>query len=72
MSCSGEESCSCTTHGELRAAIQTLAADNARLCGIALAADALAEAFHKYQNGRAAIFHVEKALSEYMQARNGQ
>ncbi len=61
-----------TVRGDLREAVQMLAGDNARLCTIVIAADKLAEVFERYQNGRAAIFHVEQALHAYKIARQGQ
>ncbi len=58
-------------HGDLEAALQMLAADNARLCEIALAADALAEAIEmKLRAGQDGIA-IRKALAAYRVVRNG-
>lgn len=58
--------------GDLEAAIQTLAADNARLCGIAEAADKLAKAVERLLDGDECHREVERAWDEYKVKRQGQ
>lgn len=61
--------------GDLGAAVQMLAADNARLCGLALAADKLAEAVEKaLRSPRRTEIMIElsRCLEAYKQARTGQ
>lgn len=54
---------------EWKGVAQTLAADNARLCTIALAADALATALEKHGEQH---FAIKAALDAYKIVRNGQ
>lgn len=53
-------------------ALQALAADNARLCEIALAADRLAQACEAHLDGDPQEREIERALAAYKVARNGQ
>ncbi len=56
--------------GDLGAAVQMLAADNARLCGIAIAADELVKVVERYaRTGQRA--DLVRALDAYRTARNG-
>lgn len=58
-------------NGDLREAVQMLAADNARLCGIAEAADELAKVVERYaRTGQRA--DLEHALDAYKIVRQGQ
>lgn len=52
-------------------AAQLLAADNARLCSIALAADELAAALEKAMSGAAHNPEIDDALWAYRAVRNG-
>jgi hypothetical protein len=56
-------------HGDLGAAVQMLAADNARLCDIALAADKLAEAVER---SLYLTLETKRALDAYKIVRQGQ
>lgn len=56
--------------GDLRAAVQMLAADNARLCGIALAGDELAKVLAAYRHSLPP--RARQALDKYKIARQGQ
>ena len=52
-------------------AFQTLAADNARLCGIVIAADALEKAIIKAIKGAGYNEGLERALEAYKISRTG-
>ncbi len=71
-----------TTPGDLAAAVQMLAASNARLCDIAIAADKLAEQLRKYIAACTtpsrtvpqdySLLPVRDLLDAYTVVRNGQ
>ena len=57
--------------GDLFAAAQTLAADNARLCGIVIAADKLAETVDRVLRGAGYNDGLNAALEAYKVVRSG-
>ncbi len=63
-------------NGDLENAIQVLAADNARLCEIGLAADAVVKAAEELMRASVGRVHFERglkaALEAYKVVRNGQ
>lgn len=73
----GECLCQDEPRGDLGTAVQMLAADNARLCGIAMAAENLADAAARallatgYDKQRA-MAGLRAALDAFQQARAGQ
>ena len=64
-------------HGDLGAAVQMLAADNARLCDVGLAADELARVVEvialRYRCTQPTMAgQLQRALDAYKSIRNGQ
>lgn len=60
--------------GDLENAVQMLAADNARLCGIAMAADKLADEIERVLrlHYETSFPRIREALEAYKQSRTGQ
>jgi hypothetical protein len=63
-------------NGDLKAAVTLLAADNARLCDIALAAEQLEKAVRECRYLRSTMptlwSHLENAANAFAAVRNGQ
>ena len=59
-------------HGDLRAATTMLAADNARMCDIIMAADVLAKAAAMKLRTGHGLIAIKNALEAYLIVRQGQ